>query len=342
MSVFITGATGFIAKHIVSNLLDENYKVIGTVRDENKASHLLKQFGNNPNLTLEIVPDICKLDAFDAAFEKNASEIKYVLHTASPFTLEIEDPVKDLLTPAVNGTKAILSAIKKYGSQKVEKLVVTSSYAAIMDLNKEMDPQTTFSESSWNPDSWEYCQRSAGAAYNGSKVFAEKEAWNFVEANKQQINFTLTTVNPVYVFGPQAFLEDVKPKMNTSCEIINQLIHTKKNDSFPDIYGAYTDVRDVAKAHVLALQDDKLASKRLFLTEGRFKTQDMLDILNNNISELKGEIAVGKPGTGVSFNDPGAKIDNSATKQLLGFPFKNLEETVVDTAVQILKHEGRI
>lgn len=343
MSVFITGATGFIAKHIISDLLKENYTVIGTVRNETKAKHLLDQFKHNPNLTLEIVADISQLDAFDQAFAKHASEIKYVLHAASPFTLEINDPVKDLLTPAINGTKSILSAIKKFGSSSVEKLVVTSSYAAIMDLDKEMDPKTTFSEKTWNPDSMEYCQRSPGAAYNGSKVFAEKAAWNFLEENKDNVKFTLTTVNPVYVFGPQAVLEDVRSKLNTSCEIINKLVHSQiENDSFDDIYGAYIDVRDVARAHIMALQDDKFSSKRLFLTNGRFKTQDMLDILNSKIPILKGKIAVGKPGTGVDFHDPGAKIDNSATRELLGFSFKTLEETVVDTATQILEHEGRI
>ena len=91
MSVFISGASGFIAQHIVENLLKENYTVIGSVRSQEKADRLTRQFGNNPNLQFEIVGDIAKLDAFDNAFSKHGKDIKYVLHTASPFHFNTTD-----------------------------------------------------------------------------------------------------------------------------------------------------------------------------------------------------------------------------------------------------------
>ncbi|CAL9729172.1 NADPH-dependent methylglyoxal reductase Gre2p [Monosporozyma unispora] len=342
MTVLVSGANGYIAEHIVNELLNQDYKVIGTVRSEAKADKLFKQFGSNPNLILEVVEDISDLHAFDEVFKKYASEIKYVLHTASPFTLDVEDYVKELFIPALHGVKAMLHAVEKYGATTVERFVLTSSYAAIMDFDKEMVPGTIFTETSWNPDNWEKAQESVGRAYNGSKVFAEREAWNFIEEKGDRVKFKLSVVNPVYVFGPHVFDEDVSVKMNTSCEIINKAVHTSANTIVHpfETFGSFVDVRDVARAHLLAFQRKDLIGKRLLMDAGRFSTQDIFDVLNQEIPVLKGKVPVGKPGTGGQHNNIGATVDNRLTCELLGFEFTSFKKTIVDTAQQILKHDG--
>ena len=345
MSVFISGATGFIAKHIVGQLLDQNYKVIGTARSQAKIDHLKKQFGNNPNLTLEIVEDISKPNAFDEAIKKHAKEIKYVLHTASPFHFETTDYVKDLLTPAIEGTKDILEAIKKYAADTVERVVITSSYAAVINFEREGDSTFKVDENYWNPDDWETCQTNAVRAYCGSKKFAEQAAWEFLKENKDVVKFKLSTVNPVYVFGPQRFDEDVKAKLNTSCEFVNSLIHSAPDSPFDPagITGGYIDVRDVARAHIMAFQKDETIGQRLILRAGKFSNQDIADILNEDFPCLRGKIPVGKPNTGVlGVGEQGCVVDNSKTKKILGFEFIDLRKTIHDTAAQILKHEGKL
>lgn len=54
-----------------------------------------------------------------------------MLHTASPYTFNIKNGEKDLLKPAINGTLNVLRAAKAEGVQKV---VITSSFAAITNL----------------------------------------------------------------------------------------------------------------------------------------------------------------------------------------------------------------
>ena len=54
--------------------------------------------------------------------------MKYVLHTASPYTFNFKDGEEELLKPAINGTLNVLKAAKAEGVQKV---VITSSFAAI-------------------------------------------------------------------------------------------------------------------------------------------------------------------------------------------------------------------
>ena len=217
MSVFISGASGFIAQHIVENLLKENYTVIGSVRSQEKADRLTRQFCNNPNLQFEIVGDIAKLDAFDNAFSKHGKDIKYVLHTASPFHFNTTEYEKDLLIPALNGTKGILESIKKYAADSVERVVITSSFAAVSNVEYQGDSSKTLSEADWNTVSWEGAQANGVFAYCGSKAFAERAAWDFLKENEGMVKFQLSTVNPVLVFGPQLFEEDVKDTLNTSC-----------------------------------------------------------------------------------------------------------------------------
>lgn len=43
-TVLVTGVTGFIAQHIVNNLLQKKYRVIGTVRSKLKSEPLLIEF----------------------------------------------------------------------------------------------------------------------------------------------------------------------------------------------------------------------------------------------------------------------------------------------------------
>ena len=53
-TIFVTGATGYIAKHIIKLALQKGYKVIGTVRTSAKGEEVKKLF-NNPNFEYEVV-----------------------------------------------------------------------------------------------------------------------------------------------------------------------------------------------------------------------------------------------------------------------------------------------
>ena len=71
----------------------------------------------------------------------------YVLHTASPFHFNVQDPVKDFLDPAIKGTTGILKAIKAH-APTVKRVVITSSFAAIINPKKHAK---VYSEKVWNP-----------------------------------------------------------------------------------------------------------------------------------------------------------------------------------------------
>ncbi|EHN02487.1 YGL157W-like protein [Saccharomyces cerevisiae x Saccharomyces kudriavzevii VIN7] len=342
-TVFVSGATGFIALHVVSDLLKAGYIVIGSGRSKRKNDGLLRRFNNHPNLSVEIVKDIAAPNAFDEVFKKHGKEIKVVLHTASPFHFQTTDFEKDLLTPAVNGTKSILKAIKEYAADTVEKVVITSSVAALVNPGDMGNPSLLISEESWNRDTWESCQANAVAAYCGSKKFAEKAAWEFLKENQSSVKFSLSTVNPGYVFGPQMFADSLKNGINTSSGIIAELVHSKAGGQFQNYSGVFIDVRDVSKAHLVAFENPECAGQRLVLSEGLFCSQEAVDALNEEFPQLRGKIATGEPGSGPSFLEKNScKFDNSKTKKLLGFKFYNLRDCIVDTASQMLEVQNQV
>lgn len=332
-SVFVSGATGYIAQHIVKTLLEKNYKVVGSVRSTEKGEKL-KKLLQSANFNYEVVNDIQKEGSFNDAL-KHHPEVTVFLHTASPFHFKANDVEKELLIPAVNGTKNALKAIKDYASQ-VKRVVVTSSIAAIKVEAKENDSTFVTTEETWNPISWEEALTNPVLGYRGSKTFAEKAAWEFVEMEKPL--FILSTVNPVIVFGPQAFDSEVKETLNTSAEIINNLLKLKPDDPVPPLNNAFIDVRDVAKAHVVAFENEYAANQRLLLSESRYSSQLVLDLIHKNFPEFKSRIPLGTPGV---YPDTSklSKTDNSKTKAIVGFPFIPLEKSVVDTVLQIVAAE---
>lgn len=334
-SVYVSGATGFIAKHVIKQLIEKGYKVVGSVRNQEKGDHLVRQFGNS--FQYEIVGDISKSGAFDESLKKHP-EVTVFLHTASPFHFNTTNVEEDLYKPAVEGTNNALKAIQAHGTQ-ITRVVVTSSFAAVMDYDRERDPTLTYTEDFWNPLTKEKGLANGILGYIVSKKLAERAAWDFVEQAKP--NFALSVVNPTYVYGPQAFDSDIKDSLNTSSEMINGALKLGPNDHIPEATGLYIDVRDVAAAHLAAFEKDEAKNKRLVLADARFTYQDFLDIIHKHFPEVLKNIPVGKPGSSEEDLVNAAKLDFSNTEKILGFKYINLEQSVVDSVKQILAAEKK-
>jgi nucleoside-diphosphate-sugar epimerase len=61
-----------------------------------------------------------------------------------------------MLTPALQGTRAALKAAQK--EESVKRVVVTSSFAAVLDFSK-MGPDTTYTEKDWNPATYDEAKK---------------------------------------------------------------------------------------------------------------------------------------------------------------------------------------
>ncbi|KKA28881.1 hypothetical protein TD95_000252 [Thielaviopsis punctulata] len=333
--VLVTGGSGFIAVHILDLLLNKGYEVITTVRSESKAEFLKAKFPGKP-LETAIVPDIAVEGAFDEV--SKTPGIAYVLHTASPFHFKSTDPM-DLINPAVIGTTSILKALAA-NAPSVKQVVVTSSFASIVDVSK-LDGKTTYTEASWNPDKLEDAFKDAGRAYRTSKVLAEKAAWKTVE--ELGAPFALTTVCPPMVFGPVAHDLQTFAEINTSNGFMVKLLAGEWREHIPELTGAYSwvDVRDVARAHVLALEKPAAKGQRLFTIKGLYSWREIIKIVYDNFPEKREKLpSLDAPGGDLP-DDP-YKFNNDKTKEILGMEWVELETTIKDLAQSLIDLEAKI
>ncbi|KAH3679443.1 hypothetical protein WICMUC_000988 [Wickerhamomyces mucosus] len=343
-TVFVTGASGYIALHILDVLLSKGYNIIGTVRSQSKAESISNNFSKKypeADIKFEIVPDISSDNAFDNSLRNNPS-IDYVLHTASPFAYGIDKPLEEAyLIPATHGTRNVLEAIQKYAPQ-VTRVVITSSFAAIVNRGKAGDPTFIHTEETWNPITWEDVTTEQ-SGYTASKKLAEQLARNFVIEKKP--NFTITTVNPPFVLGPQLFDDSFKnSNLNTSAELVRKLLDLPAdysgNDDLPSLV---VDVRDVALLHVLPLENEKLLGSRLFPVSSFSSGQFLLNKVHEAFPELDGQIGKGTPeGAEEIAKTKGLAYDTSKTLEITGIKeWIPLEKTIRDSVQQILDHRKR-
>jgi nucleoside-diphosphate-sugar epimerase len=164
-----------------------------------------------------------------------------VYHTASPFVIDVKDPQKDLIDPAVRGTENVLETANQTPS--VKRVVVTSSCAAIYTDAAEcqQQPDGKLTEEVWNTTaSLDY------QPYSYSKTLAEKKAWEMMEAQNQ---WDLVTIKPSFVLGPM-----LNPNNTTSesFNILKQLGDGTMKAGVPKMGIGVVDVRDVADAHFAA------------------------------------------------------------------------------------------
>jgi dihydroflavonol-4-reductase len=251
--VLVTGATGYVAGWVVKRLLEEGFTVHAAVRDPSNAEKLkyLNALAEQASGTIRYFrSDLMERGSYAEAMQG----CSVVFHTASPFVVGVEDPQRDLIDPAVNGTRNVLEEANRTPS--VKRVVVTSSCAAIYGDNTDLKktPNGTFTEEVWNTSSSIDHQ-----AYSYSKTLAEREAWAIAEA---QDRWDLVTVNPTLVLGPA-----INPHASgESMSLIKQFGDGSMKAGVPDIGMGIVDVRDVAEMHMKAAFDP--AARGRYITSG--------------------------------------------------------------------------
>lgn len=324
--VFVTGANGYIAAELIKQLIGANHSVVGTVRSKDKGEFLKKNLGNK--FSYEIVTSLVEEGAFDKALQAHP-DVTVFLHTASPVIFGVDDPVNDVIRPAIDGTLNALKAAKAYG-KNLKHFTYTSSTAAVYNTRTQKGPVTK-TEQDWNDVTYEEAATNEAATYAGSKTLAEKAAWEFIDKEKPQ--FTFNVVNPVYVFGPQAFAESAAGGLNFSAGIVQLILLLKEGGEIPSYQGTFVDVRDVAKLHIVSFENKDVVGKRLIAGSEYFDFELVANVIRKHFP------AEAKLIPKVSLEDERAVrilIDNLATTKLSGIKWIDLEKSVVDTVKQLL------
>jgi dihydroflavonol-4-reductase len=268
--VLVTGATGFIASHTILALVNKGYDVRGTARSASKADTLnatLSAYAGKP-IEIELVSaDLTRDEGWDAAMDG----VTYLQHLASPIPNNLPKDPDELIIPAREGALRALRAAKAAG---VKRAVMTSSFASIGYGWGNSRP-AVLDESHWsNPDNIK-----DNTAYTRSKAIAEKAAWAYLDGEGQGLE--LAVINPVAVLGP-AMSGDV----SASLELVTQPMQNKV-PAFPKLTFGIVDVRDVALAHVAAMEKPEAAGERFILGDKVLSFTEIGDVLREAYPDRK-------------------------------------------------------
>jgi len=339
--VLVTGATGYVATHTIQQLLiSGKYRVRGTVRN-------LKNEEKVKSLQ-ELVPDtkypleLCEATLQDKECWVNAVKgCEYVLHIASPVPAGVPKNPDEVIRPAVDGTVNVLSACSE--SESVKRVVVTSSLASVSCgfIGHPQRQDHTYTEEDWSPP--EVCP-----PYERSKTLAEKAAWDFVKDLPEEKRFELSVICPGAVIGP--ILN--KTSAGTSVGYIKAMLAGEVPGCI-DLAVPIVDVRDVAQAHIVAMEKPECNGKRhLLVSESNVLFRTLCQMINKEfgpqgykagtmkipkfvawfMSKFSGEMSLIYPGIGKRLTYVNDRMVN-----VLGIQPRDTEQSVVETGYSLIE-----
>ena len=329
--VLLTGVSGYIASHCAVELLKHGYSVRGSVRSLSKKEKVIE------SIQKEIDPkdklEFCVLDLLDdEGWDKAMKGCEFVLHVASPFVMIEPKDENEYIRPAVYGTMRVLKAAEKAG---VKRVVLTSSMVAMLG-NADKSINIDY-------NSWTNVKAKNISAYAKSKTLAERSAWDFLKNHNNDNTLELSVVNPGPVFGP-TLSGDLK---GASMQMFKNML-LGKMPLLPKASINMSDVRDVAKIHVLALENKNANGKRFIVTtEKPYSFQELAQILKSNgyakvstklapnfflkfIGNFDREARSMRAFIGKTYN-----ADISSTIETFDWKPVSLKNTVLDTAKSI-------
>ncbi|KAL4793010.1 NAD(P)-binding protein [Aspergillus venezuelensis] len=330
--VLVTGTNGYLASHIIDQLLLAGYNARCTVRALSKGQWLnefvVKRYGLG-RFELAEVSDM----AVPGAFTKSVKGMTAIVHAASDMTIG-PDP-NEVVNRNLRGNKGLLEAA--LSEPLVKRFVLTSSAAACSwpyaDAPADVDDNTWHAdavERAWAPPPYDGFR--AWDVYAASKTQQEQDTWQFAKERKS--HFTVNSVIPNTLFGP---LLAPEKQTNTSTNgFVTGIYKTGWNmmGYIPPQY--HCEVRDIARLHVAAIQDPDVKGERVFGYGDHYSYNNIFDILRKISPEH--EFPNNKPTQPA---EQSRIVRNARTEELLRKHYGQegfipLEEAIRDTVAHVV------
>lgn len=269
--ILLTGVTGFLGSHTAIQLLNNGYKVTGTLRDLKRVGSIKKVIGrytdrlDNLNFVQADLSD-------DKVWIELTEGMDYVLHVASPFPRELPKHEDDLIIPAKQGTLAILKAAAQ---NKIKRVVMVSSSSAIQYGKTKEELTRTFSENDWT----DVNNLEDTTPYFRSKTIAEKAAWDFIQQDTSGME--LTTILPGVILG-KVLEEDFGTTANIIIKILNGSL-----PAVPKIGFEIVDVESLADLLLKAMVAPQAAGNRYIAAAGYLTFKEIAQLLKQRYPERK-------------------------------------------------------
>ena len=250
VTILVVGGSGYVANHVVAKLLDTGYTVRMTVADALDEQQELELYSISPEAGKRLT--IVEADITSAtALKELIRGCRYVVHCGvSPGNNVTEGQVVKVHNAAVG---ALFDAIRLLGKPSVKRVVITGSAAAVFNIRDPPPPSGKFDESNWNKKADPKLEPVPYA-----KITFENEAWRL----QKMFGVELVVILPSIVIGPSR-THEISEAMRT----INDLASGSPYFPFaPNMHWNFVDVRDVAEAHVRAIENADIKDQRIIVS----------------------------------------------------------------------------
>lgn len=332
--ILVTGASGFVGKWCVIELLRDGYSVRGTVRSAAKGeavrATIRKVLGDEAAGRLELV----QADLMgDAGWAAAMVGVDAVMHVAAQILAEEPKDANVVIGPAVEGTSRVLRFAAEAG---VKRVIMTSSIATVGYGHGQISGKRVYTEEHFTKletmkFTWAYCI---------GKTRAEQAAWSFAREH----GLALTTIHPGAILGP-AVDDDTSISLGMVSGLLEGSMPAMPSNGFSII-----DVRDVAAMHVAALEQPESAGQRYLATSDYVPFPQVADILraaypDRNVTTkhvpdwiIKLLARFGGP-TRQIINDIGNEkhFDRTKGEKLLGRSFIPAREAILSSAESLIE-----
>jgi nucleoside-diphosphate-sugar epimerase len=314
--VLVTGGSGFIAGHVILQLLEQGYRVRTTVRSlarESAVRSVLADAGMVDGDDLSFVAaDLMS----DAGWPEAVDGVDFVLHVASPVQPGRVENEDDLILPARDGALRVLHAASDAG---VKRVVLTSAFHAVSWGHPQTDH--VFTE-----EDWTILDGPGVDAYGKSKTLSERAAWDFIASDQGALE--LVTMLPVAVMGPI---------MGSDISGANHLIKSMLDGDmpgFPAVFIPIVDVRDVAAAHILAMNAPDAAGERFLLSNGPAVAMAQIGAtVREHLGDAASKVAVPTSAPDLGYS---VKTSNDKARGVLRWTPRDPREAIVAAAESML------
>jgi nucleoside-diphosphate-sugar epimerase len=332
--ILVTGATGFVAKWVILDLLKAGYRVRGTVRSLARADEVRKAVTTQAGL--DVLPRLTFVEADlldDRGWSEAMAGVDAVMHVAAAIRGDEPRDQNLVIRPALEGTERVFRFAAGAG---IGRIILTSSIAAVGYGHGQTSGKRVYDESHFTNIegmrwTWAYCI---------GKTRAEQFAWGFAKEH----GIALTTIHPGAIIGPA---------LDTHASISLQMVWGLLNGSVPALPSngfSIIDVRDVAALHLAALQRPEAAGQRYLATAEYVPFPEVARILREAYPDHKVTLRVvpdwiirlmarfGGPARQI-INDIGNEkhFDGRKGEALLGRKFIPAREAILATAESCLE-----
>lgn len=332
----VTGATGFLGRHVAETLLAKNHQVIAVARGHEPTQKKIR-----PATLAELGAEIARCDVLDTeALTRITRGVDGIFHCAGKVSREAADAA-ELHHINVGGTRSVIRAARTAGIRRV----VLASTSGTVGISEEED----FIADEESPVPIPLIQL---FPYYRSKLFAEEEA---LAANSAELE--VIAINPSLLLGPGDLF-------GSSTEDVRRFLEGSV-PATPTGGISFVDARDAASGMLLAMTQGRPGQRylmgaanmtvrsffgrlariadrpepRLSLPRGRRPARAAHNLFEKAVKAIGGTTSV--DAVSVEMGQLFWYIDSSKAERELGWTARDPNETLRDTVVD-LGYEGAL